>query len=424
VARPVLATLVALVVPGIMAAEGWDDHDRSDRYHSVDSAKNLLNSCAKNGILFTGGDNDTFPLWYAQEVEGYRTDVRVCNLSLLNTDWYISQMKRKAYDSEPLPISLEFEKFIQGKNDQIYYSENPRLKNGINLAQYIQLVKNEDPIVKQEGRGNEGITILPSKNLFLPVDKQKVMSMGIVSDSLNNFLVDRISWNINATSLEKQALIILDMLVQNNWKRPIYFSTTLSNSNFLNLKEYTQLEGLAYRLLPAKVPGASQGWINTEIMYDNMVNKYFYRSLDNPDVYYDENYLRFPMNARTQFYKLASQLYMEGKTEKAKKSILFCFEKMPDKSIPFDFTVPPFISLLFKLGEEKKAMEIVNTMGSRSEEYLTYLSKIKAPYNREYELNFYILDQLSRSLKEAGKDKESSKYEKILSDYSSRFNEQ
>lgn len=421
--RPIAATLICLIVPGIMVAENWDDHDRSDRYHSVDSAKNLLNSVEKNGILFTGGDNDTFPLWYVQEVEGFRTDVRVCNLSLLNTDWYITQMKRRAYESAPLPITLEYDDYIQGKNDQVFFVENPSLKSGINVAQYVQLVKDDHPIVKQEGRGDQGLTVLPSKTLFLPVDKNKIEQLNIVPANLKPFVVDKLQWEIGGSSLEKQALIILDIIANNNWERPIYFSTTLSSSNFLNLKEYTQLEGLAYRLLPVKVPGATQGWINTDIMATNMLKNFYYRNLDKEDVYYDENFLRFPVNLRTQFYRLASQLYNEGKIEKAKEVINFTFDKMPDRSIPYDFTVPPFVPLMFKVGETKRALEIVKTMGDRSESSLAHLSKNKAPYGRDYELNFYILDQLARSLKEAGKDKEASQYEKILMSYSSQFSE-
>jgi hypothetical protein len=421
--RPVVATAISLAIPGIMAAKGWDDHDRSDRYHSVDSAKNLLNSCAKNAVLFTGGDNDTFPLWYVQEVEGFRTDVRVCNLSLLNTDWYIAQMKRKAYNSDPLPISLDYEDFIQGKNDQVYYFENPRLKNGINLTQYIELVRNDDPLVKED-RGGQVLTILPSKNIFLNVNKEQVIQSGIVPDKYKEFVVDRMSWNINTTALEKQALIILDLIATNNWKRPIYFSTTLSGSNFLNLKEYTQLEGLAYRLLPVKIPGAPQGWMDTDIMFDNMMHHYFWRGLDNTKVYYDENFLRFPINARSQFYRLASQLMAEGKKEKAKEAIDFCLKVMPDASIPYDFTIPPYIPLLFKVGEEKRAMDIATILGKRSEEDLIYYTKNKIAYNRDYELCFYMLDQISRALKEAGKTKEASKYENLLIEYSSKIGAQ
>jgi hypothetical protein len=224
--KPALAAMAAsvfcLIVPGVMAAEGWDDHDRSNRYHSVDSAKNLLNACAPNAILFTGGDNDTFPLWYVQEVEGFRTDVRVCNLSLLGTHWYIEQMKRQTYESKPLPISLELPQFIAGKNEQIPLVENPNVKGGIPLPQYLKLVREDNAAIKINYR-DEQLTILPSSTLIQPVDKQKVLQSGIIMPSLRDSLTDRMVWNVNRSDLLKPDLLILDMIATNNWERPIIF---------------------------------------------------------------------------------------------------------------------------------------------------------------------------------------------------------
>ncbi|HEY8400184.1 MAG TPA: DUF2723 domain-containing protein [Cytophagaceae bacterium] len=418
VARPVIATAVLLVVPGIMMAEGWDDHDRSDRYLSVDSAKNLLNSCAPNAILFTGGDNDTYPLWYVQEVEGFRTDVRVCNLSLLNTDWYIQQMKRKAYESQPLPISLEDEHFLQGTNDVVYFLENPKYAGGINLPAYIKAIKEKSPVVHTRTGSGDVLPIYPSKTFILPVDKEKVASMNIVPEDLKPLILDKIQWNINSNYLDKKSLIILDMLVTNNWERPIYFSTTLSRSDYMNLKEYTQLEGLAFRLLPVKIPNASQGWVNTDIMYENMMNKFYYRELDNPNVYYDENALRFPANYRNQFQTLAAQLYNEGKKDKAKEVLNFCLNKIPDHTIPYDYNIPSFIPVLFKVGEDKKAMEIASLMGTRAKEMLEYYKKKKVNFGSlEYQINLSILDQISRALKEQGENEEAAKYEEWLMQY-------
>jgi hypothetical protein len=343
-ARAANSFVICLLVPGIMASEGWDDHDRSKRYHSVDSAKNLLESCAPNAVLFTGGDNDTFPLWYVQEVEGFRTDVRVCNLSLLNTDWYIEQMKRRAYDSQPLPISLDFDHFIQGTNDYMYVMDSPKI---LNLGAFLAAVRQDDPEIKREVEGGNFITVLPSKKLKVPVDKEKVKALNIVSPKYQDFITDDLNWTISAQAIEKKDLIILDMISTGKWERPIYFSTTLQGSYFLNLKEYMQLEGLAYRLLPVKVPGATQGWINSDTMYNNMMHKYQWRNMQDPSINYDENYLRFPINARYQFSRLAEQLYSEGKKEKAKEVIFHCLKVMPDESIPYDGAIPTFLPLLF-----------------------------------------------------------------------------
>jgi hypothetical protein len=416
-ARSAFATVICLIVPGIMAAEGWDDHDRSRRYHSVDSAKNLLESCAPNAVLFTGGDNDTFPLWYVQEVEGFRTDVRVCNLSLLNTDWYIEQMKRRAYLSQPLPISLDFNHFIQGTNDYLYVMESPKF---LNLGAFFQAIKQDDPEIKREVEGGAFITVLPSKKLYVPVDKERVKALHIVPAKMENYITDDLSWTISANAIEKKDLIILDMISTGKWERPIYFSTTLQNSYFLNLKEYMQLEGLAYRLLPAKMPGASQGWINSDIMYENMVHKYHWRNLDDPTINYDENYLRFPINARYQFSRLADQLYNEGQKEKAKEVILFCLKVMPDKSIPYDGAIPTFLPLLFKLGEDKTAIQIVDLMSKRAEENVKYF--MKEGILNEVHMNLGVLQQLMISLKDAGKNEAAKKIEEVFSKYYEEMN--
>jgi hypothetical protein len=416
VAAPALATLVCLSVPGIMIAKGWDDHDRSKRYHSVDSAINLLNSCAENAILFTGGDNDTYPLWYAQEVEGIRTDVRVCNLSLLNTDWYINQMKRPAYKSAPLPITIAEENYLSGTNDMIYYVEEPKYSAGISLQKYIKLVNERSRIVTQFSGSGESYSIYPSKTFIVPVDKEKIKGMGIVDTSMEDYIVDKLSWNVGANSLDKKSMIILDMIANSNWERPIYFSTTLSGEDYLNLREYLQLEGLAYRLLPVKIPGAKNGWINSDIMYKNMMTRFAFRNLDDSTIFYDENYLRFPANARNQYHALAGQLIAEGKIDKAKEVLNYSLSKIPDAAIPYDYYMPSYISLLYKVGEDKKAEHITNTMSTRALEMLEYMDKNKMNANsRDYQLQLAYLDQIVNSLREAGKTEQASKfYEKLL----------
>ena len=416
--RAAAATALCAVVPVLMGAQGWDDHDRSSRYHSVDSAKNLLNSCAPNAVIFTGGDNDTFPLWYVQEVEGFRTDVRVCNLSLLNTDWYIKQMKAQAYDSDPLPISLDYEDYIQGKNDYVPFVENPRVpKSGLNLDQYIRLVREDNAAIKVSSTRGEMISTLPSKTFTLPVDVDHVRSLGFLTAAQQGQLQDRITWNYDRGALEKKDLIMLDMIVTNNWNRPIYFSSTLSPSNYLNLREYMQVEGLAYRLMPVRTPGAQDGEVNTDIMFANMMENYFYRNLDDPHVYYDENYQRFTLNLRGSFYRLAAALFNEGKREQAKAAIDFCLTTMPDNVIPYDFYIPQFIPLLLALGEEEKALAIADTMGTRAAEELAYYTKYKPNMEREIRFDLIILSQIVRGLQSQGKAEEARKYEEMLERY-------
>lgn len=420
--RPVIATTISLIVPGILAAEGWDDHDRSNRYHSVDSAKNLLNSCAKNAILFTGGDNDTFPLWYVQEVEGFRTDVRVCNLSLLNTDWYITQMMKKAYDSEPLPITLALKNYISGTNDQVFIVEDPKYKGGIKLDRYIDAVREDASSVKRSAGSGESYTILPSKTLFFTQNKEELAKKDWIADSLESQIQEKFQWTIAKSMLDKKDLVMLDMFVNNNWERPIYFSTTLSSSDYMNLKDYTQLEGLAYRLMPYKVPGSSGGWVNTAVMKDNLLNNFFFRETNNPEVYYDENYQRFFVNARSQYHRLAVSLYTEGKEKDAKEVLDYSLAVMPDTAVKYDLAIPPYVPLLLEMGEKERAKDIAQKMGERSVENLAYFEKKGNYSSRDVEVNLYILDQLYRSLREYGEKDLAARYEGELRKYASRLN--
>jgi hypothetical protein len=367
--------------------------------------------------LFTGGDNDTFPLWYVQEVEGFRTDVRVCNLSLLGTEWYIQQMKRQTYASEPLPISLDYKNYISGTNDQIPVLENPNVKGGLNLPEYIDLVRKSSPLIKVPYR-DEQLTILPSATLIQPIDKEKVSSL--IMPELRDSLTNRMIWNINRSDLLKPDLIILDMIVTNNWKRPIYFSSTLAPSSYLNLREFLQVEGMVYRLLPVRVAGATQGYVNTDIMYDNMMKKMFWREMDNPDVYYDENYRRFPINARLHFYRLAETFLEKGNKDKAREVALHSLKVLPDEGVPFDEMTSNMISVLVAVGETQKAVEVSEILATRANESLEYYMTKEPGNTREIQTNLYVLNQIVSAFKDAGK-KEGDKYEAIFTRHYTNF---
>jgi hypothetical protein len=421
--RAGVATGISLIVPLIMGAKGWDNHNRDHRYHSVDFAKNLLNSCAPNAILFTGGDNDTFPLWYVQEVEGFRTDVRVCNLSLLGTDWYIDQMKRKTYLSDALPISLDKNNYAFGKNDIVPFYEIPSVKDGINLKEYMGLVKQENKAIQVPLTSGDMTSIIPSSILFLPVDVEAVKKMGIIKSDLLPYLSDSISWTVGKGDLYKSDLMMLDMIATNDWKRPIYFSSTLGGSSYLNLKEYMQLEGYAYRLLPVKVPGATDGYVNSDIMYKNLMTKMFWRDLDNSKTYYDNTYLGSPIfTARIAFLRLAGQLIADNKIEEAKKAMNQALTVMPDKSIPYDQISSNFIGTLFDLGETKKALEIADVMASRSDENLTWSKENPTTKRRDSQVDLYILQTIVHECREAKQEVAAKKYEAIFQKHLAAFN--
>ncbi|RIJ36901.1 glycosyltransferase family 117 protein [Pontibacter oryzae] len=400
--RAAFATVVCLAVPGIMAAEGWDDHDRSDRYQSVDSAKNLLDSCAPNAILFTNGDNDTFPLWYAQEVEGYRTDVRVAVLSYLNTDWYIDQMQDPSYESEPWPLTLGNENYQQGTNDFLPYVEAPQVASGIDLQQYISLIKQKHPALQvQYGSGTTLLT-MPTHNFFLNIDKEKVKQMGFVAKNYEDQIVDRMQWTITKSLLEKKHLVMLDLLATNNWERPVYFSTTVNSADFIGLSDYFQLEGLAYRVVPVKAEGEGPGIVNKEVMYQNMMKKFMFRNFDRPDIFYDDNYYRFSANARDKFATLAGAYLEEGNEARAKELVEYCFKVLPLETVPYDYYTPQFIPIYAALGETAKAKELLDTMAQGSQKALDYYFAKGSLFDQEIQVNMVILQQLIGSAEELG----------------------
>ncbi len=412
---PVVATVaVCLLIPAMMGLKSWDNHDRSNRYHSVDFAKNLLNSCAPNAVLFTGGDNDTFPLWYVQEVEGFRRDVRVCNLSLLGTEWYIQQMKRDTYESKGLPISLEMEQFNKGKNDIVLYYANPQVKGGINLQQYISLIKSGSQAIQVPLNNGEMANTLPSATLFLPIDKAAVDKAGFVPADLRPLMKDTLQWNIGERNLYKPDLMILDMIATNNWQRPIYFSATLGGESYLNLRDHMQLEGYAYRLMPVAIPGVPDGYVNTDVMYKNMMTKMAWREMNNPNTYYDETFKGSPViSARIAFFRLADQLLREGKKEQARQVIEHSLSVLPDKSIPYDQVSASYVRLLLDVGNTKQATDIADTMSRRADQNLTYFEKTGRQAG-ETNADLYGLQQLAEAYKEAKQPALAKKYEDLL----------
>ena len=419
-----VSAIVCLSVPTIMAAEGWDDHDRSNRYFSVDSAKNFLASCEPNAVLFTGGDNDTFPLWYAQEVEGFRTDVRVIVLSYFNTDWYISQMERRAYESEPLPFMLEEKNYKQGgPNDYLFYVENPSVKGAINLEQYLQLLKKNSPALKlKQGNYNS----VPSKQLFLNIkeeEKQKLLNeirvnengdtLKAIPNNMRDKVVDRMYFDLKGRGLEKKDLMILDLIAESNWERPIYFNNTSLQSIGINLKQYVVQEGNAYRLLPVD-SGNGRESVNANFMKHNLLNEFSYRELDNPSVYYNEDYRNFVLNHRSSFNSLAGTLMQLGRREEAVEMINASLEKMPDKAVPFDYVTAQSVRMLVDLGENEKAVKMARLLGNRADEMLTYFERKEISGGIERQKLLATLNEIVTSLRNAGEEELASSFEEIF----------
>jgi hypothetical protein len=397
----VISLLCLLLVPGIMARENWDDHNRSKRYTTRDIAYDYLMTCAPNAILFTNGDNDTFPLWYAQEVEGIRTDVRVVNLMLLNMDWHIDQMRRKAYESEVLPISLTPDKYINGTRDVVFIQE--RTKQAANLKDIIEFVSSDLPQAKVESTSGEKFNYIPTRNFRLPVDTALVLKNGTVSLKDRNKVVPAIEWTYSRNSMGKSGLIVLDILANNNWERPVYFAS-LGHEGTLGLENYMQLEGFAYRLVPIQSQSIGRyeaGRIESDKLYNNLMNVFRYGGMEDPNVYLDDFHVRTTsvIRLRTRFIQLANELINQGDTAKALKVLDRSIELTPDEKIPFDYTIIQIANAYYKCNRFEKANTLVNQLVEISNEKLTYYLDQKqnfiAVINEEILYNFQVLQNLN-----------------------------
>jgi hypothetical protein len=400
----VLATLLSLIaVPLVMGEQNWDDHDRSGRYVARDFAYNYLNSCDKNAILFTNGDNDTFPLWYAQEVEGIRTDVRVMNLSYLGADWYIQQMQRKAYDSDPVPFSLNIDQYRTGKRDVVYVLD--RIKTYTDLRQVIDFVASDDPRTKQLPEyTTEKIDYIPTHRFVIPVDSLEVIRNGTVNAKNASKVRSQMKWELepSRTYITKNHLMILDLLATNKWKRPIYMAITVSEDNYLNLDSYFQMEGLAYRIVPFASEGDmfGRGGINTDVMYDNMVNKFKWGGVEKPNVWLDENVIRMLANFRSTFARLALQLINENKPDSARKALDKCLEVIPDRVVPFNVYNILLLEAYYRLGDTATANKMADALKKNVYQDLDYFVSLGKKYNSylmyEKRIAFYSLNELAR----------------------------
>lgn len=380
VAGPVFIIGSLLAAPVLMAAQNWDDHDRSDRYTAVAMAKAYLNSCDKNAILFTIGDNDTFPLWYAQEIEKYRTDVKIVNTSLFMTDWYIDQMKMKSYESNPLPISFNHNEYVGDKLD--YVAHIPKIETRWDVKDFIAFIKNPKSTVEMQN--GQIIHFYPTNKIRIPIDKNTIIKNKVVSPQYNDSIVSAIDIDIKGSAIYKNRLMMLDLVANNNWKRPIYFSGgAFDSDDYLWMKEYLQLEGMVYKLVPVRTPldkDASQidmGQIDSEIMY-NKVMQWDWGNSESNTIYHDPETRRNSITYRMNLSRLMEQLIKDGKKDKAKKVIDLAMTKMPVDKFDYYSLVDPFAKGYYEVGEKTKARQLLVQLSKKYTENLDYYGQLSA----------------------------------------------
>ncbi|MDE7374263.1 MAG: DUF2723 domain-containing protein, partial [Odoribacter sp.] len=402
-------------VPVNMAAENWDDHTRAGRYATLAHAKNYLNSCAPNAILFTYGDNDTFPLWYAQEVEGVRRDVRIVNLSLLAGPWYIDQISRRAYESPAVPISFTKKQYRDGKRDRVYILERyPRA----NLREAMEFVASDLPQTKLKERGmSEDIDYIPTRNLYLPIDSAQVIANGTVKAKDADKIAKELSFSLKGNGLNKSETMLLDIISTNNWERPIYFGIGLPTDSYMGLEKYLQLEGATYRLLPIETtPRRNEygvmeyGRIDSDILYDHIMNKFEWGNIKDPKVnidHFHDNNISV-IQYRNTFQRLAAQLHSEGQDEKAIAVLDKSLEELPLSQVPIDIVFLDYITLYYELGETEKANHLLEKLAEDNIQMLKYVNSLSPKFagmqsiQREEYLSLHTLQKLLEAASKAG----------------------
>lgn len=385
---PIVVAACFLAVPVLMGFQNWDDHDRSNRRTAQSTAKAYLNSTQKDAgaILFTIGDNDTFPLWYAQEIEGYRTDVRVINTSLFATDWYIDQMKRKAYSSDPIPSQLTHDLYHYGSRDAIYFQEVTDKR--WDIKDFISWVGSDKPQTKfkyllgaqgadlsQYSDANLDIVYYPTNKIRVPVNKENVLASGLVKAKDSALIVDYIDIDLPRSALPKNRLLMLDLLANNDWKRPIYFSGgSFEAGEYLWLKDYLQLDGLVYKLVPIKTKYESvfeMGRIDTELMAE-IVKSWDWGNAGDPDVYLDTQTRIQGLSFRSNIARLIETQIAENKLSEAKEILDLTMENLPVKGFDYYNFVVPFIEGYYAVGATQEARAIFYELKTIYQEHLDY----------------------------------------------------
>ena len=395
-AKAAIVSAACLLIPIQMGSQNWDDHDRSHRYTCRDFGQNYLNSMQQEGnpIIFTNGDNDTYPLWYSQETEGVRTDTRVCNLSYLQTDWYIDQLKRPSYDAPAVPITWRNDEYVSGTND--YCEVAPAFKEQID-----QIYRDDPEAAKQMFGDNPyelkniikywirskdpKLHVIPTDSIVVPVDKAAVIKSGMMlpSDSIPKYFTISLK---GRNALYKNHLMLLEMLANSNWVRPIYFAVTVGRDNYLNMADNFVQEGLAYRITPfnSRVTGR---FVDADKMYNNLMHRFKYGNISAPQVYLDQTTLGMCYTHRRMFSILIEELIRQKDTKRALEVLKYADKMIPEKTVPYENNLGGTLELAegwIRCGQVKKGQELLRSLLKSSQQFLDWYSVYS---NDKVELN-------------------------------------
>jgi hypothetical protein len=405
---PVAIGVSLLAAPVLMASQNWDDHNRSGKYTAIAMAKAYLNSCEPNAILFTIGDNDTFPLWYAQEVEQIRTDVRIVNTSLFMTDWYIDQMKAKAYSSQPMPISFNHNQYVGDKLD--YSVHTGKTEARWDIKNFIKFIASNDERTLIGLENGQKLHSYLTNKVRIPVDKNAVIAHKVVNPKYNDSIVPYIDIDIKGQALYKNRLMMLDIVANNNWKRPIYFSPgSFGDDDYLWMKEFLQLDGMLYKLIPIRttIPKdgspLDMGQIDSDKMY-GIVMKWDWGNGESPKIYHDPETRKNSISYRTNLARLTEQLIKEGKIQKAKTIIDLAMKKMPIDFFGYYTLLEPFATGYYKVNEAEKARKMLAHLISKYKENLTFYNGLKASEQNDLYVDIISDIERYRALLEIMKD--------------------
>lgn len=430
----IAATIICLfAAPVLMASEEWDDHDRSEKTTARDLAKNYLSSCAPNAILFTYGDNDTYPLWYVQEVEKFRPDVRIVNLSLFDTDWYINQLRRPFNESEPLPITMAPSAYVSGVRDVLFFQDF-QLRGHQELSDVFEFLISDNPEAKVQYTSGKSENFLPTKQLKLTINPDDVLKTGTLSASEADKIVSQLEWTLPGNYVTKGQLAFLDVLAHNNWKRPIYFAFTVPSSNYMGLDKYLFNEGFALRLLPKNREVVNNNSVlsdtepvNTEKMYDNMMNKFVWGNMKTAS-YLDPESTKMVFLSVNKFTELARNLISEGKLDKAKNVMNKCLDVLPIKTTyDSNFALGKYeiVDVLYQLGMKKEANDILTQTTELVSGELNYrfsISKNKESFTgRDIQLGLFVLSQFEELTKQYGEPVLNKKVDAALKNFENKF---